>query len=176
MTKLKDSQTLRQKLKGDLATLLGTLDDLDVEDAQAFVKWTCKKANIYRKALIENTFSNLPENMCQGDIVLCDLGVNIPPEFSDIRTGKHFVIYWAQQGHNVIVIPITRKCHDSNNDFLIPIGKIDGLSDEENYIKLDSIRSVSLHRISRISGNKAGKIHSDIIVNIVKENMKKLFI
>lgn len=127
MTILKNSLNERQRLKGDLATILGELDDLNVEDAREFVKWTCKKAMLYRKAILHSPYTNLPTNMQRGDIVLCDLGINIPPEFSDKETGRHFVVFWAQQGHNAIVIPITQEQPPTENVFTIPIGGITGL-------------------------------------------------
>ena len=109
MTILKNSLNERQRLKGDLATILGELDDLNVEDAREFVKWTCKKAMLYRKAILHSPYTNLPTNMQRGDIVLCDLGINIPPEFSDKETGRHFVVFWAQQLHSDCAKEIIRK-------------------------------------------------------------------
>lgn len=169
---LRDDVVLRQHLKGSLLTILGTLDDLNSQDAESFVKWTSKKAAIYKKALSEEPFPNLPNNMTRGDIVLCDLGINIPPEFSDL-SGRHFVVFWKQQGHCAIIIPITSKKPVSKNSSTISIGKVDGLKSEENYVKLDSIRSVSLRRLSRISGTRDGKIHSEIVKAIVIDGIRR---
>lgn len=176
MAALKDSLTQRQQLKGDLATILGELDELEEDDARAFIKWTCKKAKLYKKSILCLSYSNLPTDMRRGDIVMCDLGVNIPPEFSDRGTGKHFVVFWAQQGHNAIVIPITQKHPSESNIFTISIGEVSGLPNYENYIKLDAVRSVSLRRISRVYGVAGGKLHSEKVVEIAKENIEKLFI
>lgn len=176
MATLKNSQTHRQQLKGDLASILGELDELEEDDARAFIKWTCKKAKLYKKAILCCPYSDLPRDMQRGDIVMCDLGINIPPEFSDRGTGKHFVVFWTQQGHNAIVIPITQKRPSESNVFTISIGDIPGLPNLQNYVKLDALRSVSLRRISRVYGETDGKLHSEKIVKIVKENMEKLFI
>ena len=175
MAILKDLPTQRQRLKGDLATIIGELDELSVDDARAFIKWTCKKAKLYKKAILHRPYTDLPTNMQRGDIVLCDLGINVPPEFSDSGTGKHFVVFWAQQGHNAIVIPITQKRPPANNIFTIPVGEVSGLPNHQNYVKLDALRAVSLHRISRVFGEAEGKFHSERIVKIVTENFEKLF-
>lgn len=176
MTKFKDNILLRQHAKGDLSTILGVLDELNSNDAIAFIKWTSKKAHLFKDALLNIPYTNLPHDMARGDIVLCDLGINIPHEFSDMNTGKHFVIFWVQQGHNVVIIPITSKCSEECNPFLIPIGKIPGLPQKYNYAKLDSIRSVSLRRISRISGLKNGKIHCDEVVPKINNALLNLFV
>lgn len=176
MSCLKDCPDKRQRLKGDLATILGELDELCVDDAKAFVKWTCKKAKLYKKAMLSIPFSDLPIDMQRGDIVLCDLGINIPPEFSDMETGKHFVVFWAQQGHNAIVIPITQKAPPEKNRFTISVGQISGLPSQQNYIKLDSLRSVSLYRLSRILGKANGKLHSERVVEEIKKNFEILFV
>ena len=175
MAILKDSPSQRQRLKGDLATIIGELDELSADDASAFIKWTCKKAKLYKKAILHLPYPELPTDMQRGDIVLCDLGINVPPEFSDRGTGKHFVVFWVQQGHNAIVIPITQRPPSANNIFTIPVGEVPGLPNQQNFVKLDALRSVSLYRISRIFGEAEGKFHSERIVEIVTENFKKLF-
>lgn len=163
-------------MKGYLATILDELDDLDVEDAREFIKWTCKKASLYKKAILHTPYINLPINMQRGDIVLCDLGINIPPEFSDQGTGKHFVMFWAQQGHNAIVIPITQEQPPQENIFTIPVGRILGLPSENNYVKLDAIRSVSLRRILRVGGKAEGKLYSESASITAKKYFEKLFV
>lgn len=176
MAILKDLPVQRQKLKGDLATILSELDELNEDDAKAFIKWTCKKAKLYKKAVLHLPYSDLPTNMQRGDIVLCDFGINIFPEFSDKGTGKHFAVFWAQQGHSVIVIPITQRHPSADNIFTIPIGEVLGLPNQHNYIKLDAIRAVSLRRISRISGTAEGKLRSEKVVRIIKKYLEKLYI
>ncbi len=173
---LKEDIKTRQKAKGDIATILGILDDLPSDDAVAFIKWMSRKASMYRDAILYASYPILPENMQRGDIVLCDLGVNIPHEFSDRETGKHFVLFWAQQGHNAIVIPITSKRAEENNQFIVSIGAVAGLPEDENYVKLDAIRSVSLRRISRIHGFSSGKTHSDVAVIKIKKALINVFI
>ena len=46
--------------------------------------------------------------MKQGDIVIVDFGINIIQNLDDDTNG-HFALIWGQQGHNFIVIPLTKK-------------------------------------------------------------------
>lgn len=175
MSFLKYDTLRRQKLKGDLATVLGILDDIDSADAELFIKWMGRKAQLYSDAVSYKPYHNLPSDLKRGDIVLCDLGINIPPEFSDKNTGRHFVVFWAQQGHNAIVIPITKRVSDQNK-YTILLGAIEGLPEKDNYIKLDAIRSVSLRRISRVAGFRNGKISGEHIIPVIKEAIIKYFV
>ena len=175
MPLLKSDNLRRQKLKGDLATVLGILDDIDSADAELFIKWMRLKTQLFCDAVSNKPYHNLPNNLKRGDIVLCDLGINIPPEFSDKKTGKHFVVFWAQQGHNAVVIPITKKANEQNK-YTVLLGAIEGLPEKENYIKLDAIRSVSLRRISRVTGSRNGKISVEHIVPVIKDAIIKHFV
>lgn len=173
---LKNDISTRRRLKGDLSTILGTLDEINSTEAVAFIKWMSKKAQLYKDAILDKPYSSLPKDIQRGDIVLCDLGINIPHEFSDKNTGKHFVMVWCQQGHNVLVIPITSKSSNNKNPYVIPIGKISGLPNMCNFAKLDALRSVSLRRLSPISGFCNGKIHSEETIDKIKNILFKLFI
>lgn len=176
MALLKNNLKVRNKLKGEFSTILGELDEIDENDAIDFIKWMGKKCKIYCKALLNKPYPVLPNKMSRGDIVLCDLGINIPPEFSDKNTGKHFVVVWLQQGHNIVVIPITQKKPPYSNKYVIDIGRISGISAETNYARLDSICSVSLRRISRVCGTPNGKLTSTLIREKINSKFLELFV
>ena len=173
---LKDDMIRRQHLKGDLSTILGILDFANCEDAEDFIKWMSKKAQMYQTASSPESHLRLPSNLVRGDIVMCDFGINIRPEFSDKGGRKHFAMFWSQQGHNAIVIPITTKFPGDQNKHTVPIGSINGFSEKENYIKIDSIRSVSLYRLSRIAGHRNGKIAAQHIIPKVKKALTEFLI
>lgn len=154
----KEESQIRERLKGSLLTVLGNLDNLEISDALSFTEWMITKSRLYAEGLLRKRFQALPEEIHRGDIVLCAFGTNVFPEFSDKELKHHFAIVWVQQGYNFIVIPITQKQPSKPNPFLIPLGKIPHLPAICNYAKLDAIRSVSLRRIARISGQPDGKI------------------
>lgn len=176
MGTLKNNISLRNRLKGNLSTLLDNLDDIEDNKAERFVKWCQEKSSYYRDGILKNRYNPLPNSMKRGDIVMCELGINVPPEFGNDGTGNHFVIIWGQQGHNMIVIPTTKQKPPTSNIYTIELGVIDGLPPVVTYAKLDAIREVSLRRISRVFGATDGKIYNDAVVEKINESFKDLFI
>lgn len=158
MSLLRDDQSKRNELKGKLDTVFSNMLDLSVEKADLFIDWCMNKSALYNKALLYKQYPKLPNNIQRGDIVMCELGINVPPEFGNDGTGRHFVVVWSQQGHNFIVIPITKQEPPKENVHTIKLGKIDGMPAECNYAKLDAIRTVSIRRLGRVIGQKDGKI------------------
>lgn len=176
MPLLRDDFLTRERLKGSLATTLSNLDHLEAKDAQAFICWTMQKSKMYADSLLQKKYPTLPDNIQRGDIVLCSFGINIFPEFSDKETGKHFGVVWAQQGHNFLIIPITQQAPHQANPYCIPLGPIPFLTAPCNYAKIDAIRSVSLRRVSRISGAASGKIVFPFAREKINEAFMKLLI
>lgn len=176
MTLLRDDIAKRNELKGKLDTVFSNMLDLRTEKADLFIDWCMNKSVLYRDALLKNKYPKLPNNIQRGDIVMCELGINVPPEFGNDGTGRHFVIVWSQQGHNFIIIPITKQAPPESNTHTIKLGKIDGMPADCNYAKFDAIRVVSIRRLGRVIGQKDGKIVSPDIKNKINDAMKKLFI
>lgn len=169
MSLLKNDQNKRNELKGKLDTVFSNMLDLSVDKADLFITWCMDKSALYNKALLKKQYPKLPNNVQRGDIVMCELGINVPPEFGNDGTGRHFVIVWGQQGHNFIIIPITKQEPPKENVHTIKLGKITGMPAECNYAKLDAIRTVSIRRLGRISGQKDGKItNNDVRLKINK--------
>ena len=173
---LKDDQHARGRLKGKLDTVFSNLLDLDVFKAELFIEWCQQKSVLYNKAILKKQFQKLPNNLERGDIVMCELGINVPPEFGNDGTGRHFVIVWAQQGHNFIVIPITKQEPPASNIHTIPLGAIPGMPQSKNYAKLDGIRAVSIRRLGRVLGNRDGKIKDNDVRKKINQAMLELFI
>ena len=173
---LKNNTQLRNSLKGRLSTLLSNIDDIEETKAELFVKWCESKSKFYKDGILKSRYKALPNSMQRGDIVMCELGINIPPEFGNDGTGKHFVVVWGQQGHNLIVIPITKETPPKTNIYTIALGSITGMPSPNNYAKLDAIRTVSLRRISKVFGPKDGKIVEPKVRTIINTAMKNLFI
>lgn len=164
---LKNDINKCNELKGKLATVLSNMLDLNVDKAELFVGWCMDKSALYNKALLKKQYPKLPNNIQRGDIVMCELGINVPPEFGNDGTGRHFVVVWSQQGHNFIVIPITKQAPPEGNVHTIELGKIEGMPAKCNYAKLDAIRTVSIRRLGRVIGQKDGKIvNTDVRVKI----------
>lgn len=176
MGTLKDNIALRNRLKGNLSTLLDNLDNLEESKSERFIKWCQEKSTYYRDGILKNKYNPLPNAMKRGDIVMCELGINIPPEFGNDGTGKHFVIIWGQQGHNMIIIPTTKQKPPVSNIYTIELGLIDGMPPVTTYAKLDAIREVSLRRISKVFGQPDGKIYDETIIRKINNGFKNLFI
>jgi uncharacterized protein YifN (PemK superfamily) len=173
--KLKENQKLRNSLKGVLSTALSNLDELCENQAEMFVRWVQDKSLLYKRGLLKESYHPLPNKIERGDIVMCELGINVPFEFGNDGTGKHYVIVWAQQGHNLIVIPITKQAPPEANVHTIKIGEICGMPEKVNYAKLDAIRTVSLRRIHKVFGQKDGKIVDSKIIPIINKAIIELF-
>jgi len=166
----------REQLKGLFATIFGNLRELSDTDIKKFFSWMMRKSKLYADAIQKTKFNILPDKLVRGDIVFCSFGTNIYPEFSDKETEKHYAIIWLQQGYNFVVIPITKQGSKTNNPYSVPLGKIPNMPAEENYAKLDAIRSVSIRRISRVSGVSGGKIVCPQVKERVNDALYKLFI
>ena len=176
MDVLKHDINKRNELKGKLDTVFSNMLELNAEKASLFVDWCMDKSLLYNKALLKKPYQSLPNGMSRGDMVMCGLGINVPPEFGNDGTGRHFVIIWAQQGHNFIVIPITKQKPPKENIHTIELGKIEGMKADCNYAKLDAIRVVSIRRIGRVSGVKDGKITDDNVRQKVNQAIADLFV
>lgn len=176
MSLLKDNINKRNELKGKLDTVFSNMLELTVDKAELFVNWCMDKSSLYNKALLKKPYSKLPNNVQRGDIVMCELGINVPPEFGNDGTGRHFVIVWSQQGHNFIIIPITKQEPPKENIHTIKLGKISGMPAECNYAKLDAIRTVSIRRLGRVIGQKDGKITSETVRAKINEAILNLFV
>lgn len=113
--------------------------------------------------------------------MLVDFGINVGHEFSDMFRDKHFALVWAQQGQVFIVIPLTKQPQKTDNKFVVNLGNIPGLPGErDSFARLDSIRSVSIRRITRMKERPEGKItlmDSDVLQKIqiaIRENFLDL--
>ena len=175
MAELKNDINSQGIIKGKLASIYSELLNADTSSALKTVDWYLQKT----KAFTTSKFPFLPNNMQRGDIVRVHFGINIPPEFSDDDTDGHFALIWAQMGHNLIVIPLTKQPQPKENFLSVNLGKIQGLPiDTDTFAKIDAIRSVSIKRIRRIIEQKPdGKITivDDIILNKIKEIFKVYF-
>lgn len=176
MSLLRDDQSKRNELKGKLDTVFSNMLDLSVEKADLFIDWCMNKSALYNKALLKKQYPKLPNNIQRGDIVMCELGINVPPEFGNDGTGRHFVVVWSQQGHNFIVIPITKQEPPVGNVHTIELGKIDGMPAKCNYAKLDAIRTVSIRRLGRVIGEKDGKIVNADVRAKINNAISDLFV
>jgi uncharacterized protein YifN (PemK superfamily) len=156
---LKQDIEIRNSIKGKLASIVSELDEVESLDALKMIDWYLDKSKYYKKALNKERFQRLPDNMNKGDIVLVDYGININPEFGDNNTIYHFGLIWAQQGHNFIIIPLTKKEQPKSNKLGVNLGKIKGLpKNDDTYAKIDAIKSVSIRRIKRLKEQSSGKI------------------
>ncbi|NLP14869.1 MAG: type II toxin-antitoxin system PemK/MazF family toxin [Clostridium sp.] len=159
MSSLKDNSKVINSLKGKLSSIISELQDIECNIATKIVDWYLEKSKYYRKHYAGGRLQALPNNMKQGDIVIVNFGINIIPEFSDDDTNGHFALIWGQQGHNFIVIPLTKKKQPKENKYGVNLGEIEGMPDSvDTYAKIDAIRSVSIRRIQRIKEQKEGKI------------------
>lgn len=173
---LKDNPKECGKIKGKLDTVFSNLLDLEINKATLFAEWCQQKSSIYNKSLLKKAYPKLPNKIERGDIVMCELGINIPPEFGNDGTGRHFVIVWAQQGHNFIVIPITKQAPPKSNVHTIPLGAIPGMPQPNNFAKLDAIRTVSIRRLGRVLGNRDGKISDTNVKEKINHAILELFV
>ena len=173
---LRYDKNKRAELRGKLDTVFSNMLDLDVNKASLFVNWCMDKSSMYRDGILKNKYQRLPDNIQHGDIVMCELGINVPPEFGNDGTGRHFVVVWAQQGHNFIVIPITKQAPPESNKHTIKIGKIKDMPAECNYAKFDAIMVVSIRRLGRVIGQKDGKIVDENVRSIINDGFMKLFV
>lgn len=176
MNLLKDDPNKRSELKGKLDTVFSNMLDLSTDKAQLFIDWCMDKSALYNKALLKKPYPKLPNNIERGDIVMCELGINVPPEFGNDGTGRHFVVVWSQQGHNFIVIPITKQKPPADNTHTIELGAISGMPAICNYAKLDAIRTVSIRRLGRVIGQKDGKIVNADVRAKINNAILKLFV
>lgn len=173
---LKNNQTMINSIKGKLSTIEQTLEDIDDVPAQRFIDWMETKAELYKAGVLETKKQPLPYAMQRGDIVMCELGINISPEFGNDGTGNHYVMIWGQQGYNFIVLPITKHCPPSSNIHTIKLGHIDGMPEEINYMKLDAIRSVSIRRLSKVYTQPDGKIDGKQFIRQISDAILYLFV
>lgn len=173
---LKDNQDLVNSIKGKLSNIPQILENVDEESAKMFVDWIHNKATLYKAEKMDEQYQPLPNKMERGDIVMCELGINVPPEFSNEGTGNHYVMIWGQQGHNFIVLPITKHCPPTSNIHTIKLGHIDGMPEETNYMKLDAIKSLSIRRLGRVFGQPDGKIKGQKFIRQISEAMLYLFV
>ena len=176
MALLKDNQNKRNELKGKLDTVFSNMLDLTIEKAELFIDWCMDKSALYNKALLKKPYPKLPNNIGRGDIVMCELGINVPPEFGNDGTGRHFVVVWSQQGHNFVIIPITKQRPPESNVHTIELGSIDGMPAECNYAKLDAIRTVSIRRLGRVIGQPNGKIVNADVREKINKAILDLFV
>ena len=158
---LKADPYKRNAVSNNLKSVLNNLDDVEISKAVNLSKWFIEKSNYYKKFDNGLLFQQPPKDMKRGDIVLVQLGMNISPELGDDNTGKHFCMIWKQQGHNFIVIPLTK--HPQNKNILsADLGIIPNMpGGVHTYAKIDAIRSVSLRRLFRIISVPDGKIETD---------------
>ena len=106
--------------------------------------------------------------MQRGDIVWVEFGMNIGDELSDQYKDGHYAMIWAQQGFVFTVFPLASLEDKKFNDCAVYIGKVQHLpGDEDSYLKVDMIRSVSIRRIRKLNNVRAGK------VSITDENILK---
>lgn len=136
------------------------LKDVEADDAFELISWFVDKANYLVAHKNRGRFSNLPQKMERGDIVWVQFGINVGDEFSDFKTDGHFAMYWAQNGFQIIVIPLSaEERKPDKNDFIVNLGQVEGLpKGKDTYAKVDMIRAVSLRRIKRINSLDSGKI------------------
>lgn len=158
--KLKDSKTHWGKGKGKLSSIMPILREFEADEALELISWFVEKTNYFIAHKKRDRFKNLPNKMERGDIIWTQFGINVGDEFSDFKTDGHFAIYWAQNGFQIIVIPLSaEERKPGKNDFIVNLGEIEGLpKGKDTYAKVDMIRAVSLRRIKRINGQAEGKI------------------
>lgn len=182
MTKLKESHQSTIKAKSKLMSIISELGEVEEESALEFISWCLEKSKYHKKHKLKEKLSGLPYKMQRGDIIKVDFGINIGDEFSDSGTGPHFAIYWEQNGFQIIVIPISaEERKPEKNDFAQNIGQIPGLpKGKDSYAKIDMIKSVSIRRISKIYGQKDGKIPLSIIkpeaIQQISDKIKEKFV
>lgn len=174
MSSVNGDQATINSLKGKLSSIFGLLQDLECSDAINILDWVHDKLLISKTNMTSVLRTQVPAGLTMGDIVRIDFGINIPPEFSDDDTDKHFGIIWGRQGYNIIVIPLTKKSQPASNPYGINLGRIQGLPlNVDSYAKLDAIRSISIKRIHKIYGQTDGKIK--ISDNQVLEKINSVF-
>ncbi|MCC5910475.1 MAG: type II toxin-antitoxin system PemK/MazF family toxin [Clostridiaceae bacterium] len=175
MKTLRNDPTLQGVAKGKLNSIYSELLDIDSKKAIKVINWFLDKSKYFNKT----KYPFLPQNMSRGDIVRAYFGVNIPPEFSDEDTDGHFVLIWMQQGHNFIVIPLTKQAQPKSNVLGVNLGKIDGMPEVvDTYAKVDAMRSVSIRRIRRINEKSDGKItiKDEKVLKKIKDVFQEYFI
>ena len=130
------------------------------DKALEIVDWHLKKSNYHKKHYSKERFPPLPKNMERVDMIRVNFGLNIGDEFSDNGVSSHFAIYWAQNGYQIVVIPISsQERQPEKNSYAVNIGHIPGLpKDSDSYAKIDMLRSINIRRISKITGKSEGKI------------------
>lgn len=166
--KLKEDISAQGRIKGMLSSIVSTLYDVESDFAVEFCKWLLKKSNYAKRHELHERFPSLPQNMQRGDIVWAEFGMNIGDELSDQYKDGHYAMIWAQQGFVFTVFPLASSEDKKFNDCAVNIGKVQHLpGDEDSYLKVDMIRSVSIRRIRKLNNVRAGK------VSITDENILK---
>lgn len=158
--KLKDDSAAQNTIKGMLSSIVSNLYDVDSKFAIEFCKWLMKKSNYARRHELHERFPALPQNMQRGDIVWVEFGINVGDELSDQYKDGHYAMIWAQQGFTFTVFPLTSSSDkSSSNDCDVNIGNVPHLpGDEDSYLKIDMVRSISIRRIRKLNNVRAGKV------------------
>lgn len=178
--KLKDDASSQGRIRGMLSSIVSNLYEVESDFAVEFCKWLLKKSNYAKRHELHERFPALPHNMRRGDIVWVEFGMNIGDELSDQYKDGHYAMIWAQQGYVFTVFPLSSSDDKTFNDCAVNIGKIPHLpSEEDSYLKVDMIRSVSIRRIRKLNNVRAGKVSvtdKEILKRINDKIIEKLVI
>ena len=157
--KLKDDSISQGKIRGMLSSIVSNLYEVESDFAIEFCKWLMKKSNYAKRHALRERFPSLPKDMQRGDIVWVEFGINIGDELSDQYKDGHYAMIWAQQGFVFTVFPLASSEDKTFNDCAVNIGNIPHLpGDEDSYLKVDMIRSVSIRSIRKLNNVRAGKV------------------
>ena len=180
MVILKDDSDALSTIKGKLASIISELNEVDSAKAVELCDWYLEKAKHFKKHEKKERFQKLPNDMKRGDIVWVHMGINIGDEFSDHSTNGHYGLIWGQQGFMFQVIPLSKQGGIKSNTFIVDLGKIPGLPDNNTFAKLDNIRAVSIRRIKRIPGQPNGKIDLNLfdptLITKINDTVKLKFV
>ena len=178
--KLIDDHASQGRIRGMLSSIVSNLGEVESDFAIEFCKWLLKKSNYAKRHALRERFPSLPQNMGRGDIVWVEFGINIGDELSDQHKDGHYAMIWAQQGFVFTVFPLTSSEDRAFNDCAVNIGRINHLpGDEDSYLKVDMIRSVSIRRIRKLNNVRGGKItvtDQEILKKINDKIIEKLVI
>ncbi|MDP4086121.1 MAG: type II toxin-antitoxin system PemK/MazF family toxin [Bacillota bacterium] len=180
MVLLKDDSNALSTIKGKLASIVSELNEVDSSKAVELCDWYLEKAKYFNKHYKKERFQKLPQDIKRGDIVWVHMGINIGDEFSDHSTKGHFGLVWGQQGFMFHIIPLSKQGGPKSNTYIVDLGKIPGLPDNNTFAKLDNIRAVSIRRIKRIAGQPGGKIDLNTVdptlVTKINDTVKDKFV